>query len=147
MFLWIIVSAMAVALAAEVFSFVATVLAVAGAMRRLGLVQKEVAGRVRPSIHLIHEVAHSLEPELQRLRRDGVEMATILSSRFRVIRLAWQDAGQRAERLRLRLRRESVATVEQLQRHMPSADVFSRQFAPSGSATAEIRVGLPCKVA
>ena len=116
MFLWIIVIVMALALAAEVFSLVGMAVVAVGAARRATLIKNEVMEKLQPSLRMANELKQSLRPDYERLRRDGGEIVKMLGARFRSIRAVWQDASSRAERLRLRLRREGGATVEQLQR-------------------------------
>jgi hypothetical protein len=139
MFLRIIVGAMALALAAEVFSLIGMALVIASAVRRSMLMKKNLAERLLPFIQLSKEVAQSLRPEWQKLRRDSTQVVTILGTRFRVIQAAWQDANRRAERMRMRLGRDRVVTVEQLQH---DRDLVSRGILKPVRTAANVALGV-----
>lgn len=139
MFLLIIVSIMAAALVAEVFSLIGMAVTVTGAARRAMAMKKEVMDRARPSIFLVQELTQSLRPEVEKLRTDGAQIATTISARVRSVRAVWQDATRRAERLRFRLKRERVATVEQLQR---DREVVSRGVLTPIRAAATVATGV-----
>lgn len=116
MFMWIIVIAMALALAAELFALVGMGLTVLGAETFAANLRDDFAGKLQPSIQTAKEFIQSHRAEYQRVRRDGAEIAQILSARFRDTRALWQDASLRTQRLRLRFDRESGPRVKQIQR-------------------------------
>ncbi len=116
MFLWIVVSSMVVALAAEIVCVVGIAITASAAVKRMMLVKKEFSKKLQASISLAKEVRQSLQPEFDKFRRDGAQIAPILGKQFRAMQAVWQDASRRKQRLQLRLSREGGATVERLQR-------------------------------
>jgi len=116
MVLWIIIVAMAVALATELISFIGMVVVTHSAVRRMTAIKQELAEKLQPSILLTKEIRQSLQPDYEKLLDDSRGIIIIGSGRCRAMRAAWQDASRRTERLRLRFNRESVPTIERLQR-------------------------------
>lgn len=116
MFLWIVVVLMALALVAQVLSLLGMAVVAAGAFRSAMRMKAEISEKLSPSVRLARDLTQSLRPEVQRFRRDAMEITTILSRRFRAVRMVLQDTTRRKERLLLRLSREGGASVQRLQR-------------------------------
>lgn len=115
MFLQIIVSVMAIALAVEVFALAGMAVTALRAGRRAKLVKDELSNTLRPSIRLLKDSAQSLRPDLATIRRNSAEIAATVRARYHPVHELLQDASRRVQRLRLRLGREGVATVGRLQ--------------------------------
>ncbi len=114
-FLWVVVIVMAVALAAEIFALAGMGLVARGAARRAAAMKNELAERLHPSIRTAKELKITLAPHIDVLRRDGKEVVSVLSSRFRTLKAAYQDVDRRVQRVRLRLNTDGAQTVEQMQ--------------------------------
>jgi len=115
MFLEIIVILMAAALVLEVVSLVGLALLARRVTRYVGEFKGELSDIVKPSVELAKAVIPPLRPLARRTTQDAREIVNMVVARYQVTRTVWRDAGRRAQRLRLRLGREGVATVEQLQ--------------------------------
>ena len=116
MFLWIIVIAMAVALAAECLSLAGMGLIAVHVYRSARKFKYEFTREFQPSIEMAKDFARAHYSDYERVRHDGGEILRMLTVRFHAIRETWQDASVRAQRLRLRLHREGAPRMRQLRR-------------------------------
>lgn len=115
MFLWIVIILMAVALVAEIIALIGIAVTASRATRHAILLRDEFAARLKSATGTAREIADSVRPEVEKIRRNGAEIATTVHAAFLPIREAWQDLSGRAQRLRLRFSREGVATLGRLQ--------------------------------
>ena len=139
MFLWIVVTGMAVALAGEVIALIGIAFTISRAVRRSTLLKNEVGQRLRTPIRTAQEVVKSVRPNMEKIWCNGAEIAISLRTQSALIRGVWQDVNRRGQRLHLRFRREGVATVEQLQR---DRRVVSRGVLKPIRTAASVAVGV-----
>lgn len=114
-FLWIVVILMAVALAAEIFALVGLALVVRRTVRSAQATKEDLTQKFLPSVRAVEGLKLFLQPHTEALRRDGVEIASLMTARAQSLKATVQDADRRAQRIRLRLQTDGIETMEQLQ--------------------------------
>jgi hypothetical protein len=110
-FLWTVLILMAAALLAEIFAFIGLAVLSMRAARRGKEITEQVTQKVEPAFRLAKELTASLQPRLETVRREGEEIASLVTARSQFIQAAYADTSRRAERIRLRFS-EGVQTVE-----------------------------------
>ena len=114
-FLWIVVILMAVALATEIFALVGLALVVRRTVRSAQATKEDLTQKFLPSVRAVEGLKLFLQPHAEALRRDGGEIASLMTARAQSLKATLQDADRRAQRIRLRLQTDGIQTMEQLQ--------------------------------
>lgn len=114
-FLWVVVILMAGALAAEIFALVGLALVVRRSARSAQAAKEELTQKFLPSVRAVEGLKLFLQPHTEALRRDGGEIASLLTARAQSFKATVQDADRRVQRIRLRLQTDGIQTMEQLQ--------------------------------
>lgn len=114
-FLWVVVILMAVALGAEIFALVGLALVVRRSARSAQAAKEELTQKFLPSVRAVQGLTLFLQPHTEALRRDGGEIASLLTARAQSLKATVQDADRRVQRIRLRLQTDGIQTMEQVQ--------------------------------